>query len=112
MNALRLGWGADGPEDYSRIFHEAVHDPKIGYRETSRKILINFADSIPHDDNIYESLGSTYKKSYGGDPGRDGVMFTGDDVDLQSVLNQMKNDKITLFNINSGGSWLQPFWKA
>ena len=109
VNALRLGWGADGPEDYARIFHEAVHDPEIGYSDTSRKILINFADSLPHDDNIYESIYSSYRYSFGGDPGRDEVMFTDDDIDLQNVLNEMRDNNITLFHVNSGG-W-QYLWK-
>jgi len=109
VNALSLGWGADGPEDYARIFHEAVHDPKIGYSDTSRKILINFADSLPHDDNIYESIYSSYRYSFGGDPGRDEVMFTDDDIDLQNALNEMRDNNVTLFHVNSG--WWQYLWK-
>ena len=87
VNALRLGWGADYPEDYARIFHEAVHDPAIGYSDTSRKILINFGDAVPHDDYIFESTAYAYWGiSLGGDPGRDEVMFTDNDLDLQNIL--------------------------
>lgn len=109
VNSLRLGWGADGPEDYARIFHEAANDPAIGFSETSKKILINFGDSLPHDDNIYEGINPSYSYSFGGDPGFDEIMFTEDDVDLQSALNDMKNSDIALFHINSG--WNQDFWK-
>lgn len=86
VNALRLGWGADGPEDYARIFHEAVNDPEIGYSDMSRKILINFGDALPHDDNLYGSIYPSYSFSTGGDPGRDEVMFTDDDIDFQDAL--------------------------
>jgi len=113
VDALRLGWGADYPEDYARIFHEAVHDPEIGYSDTSRKILINFADSLPHDDNIYESIDSIYRLtrfSLGGDPGRDEVIRNSDDnIDFQNALNEMRDNNITLFHVNSGV--LQYLWK-
>jgi len=107
VNALRLGWGADFPEDYARIFHEAVHDPKIGYSDSSRKILINFGDALPHDDNI--EYYPSFFTSFGGDPGRDEVMFTDDDIDLQNALNEMRENNITLFHVNSG--WWQYLWK-
>ena len=108
INALRLGWGADFPEDYARIFHEAVHDPDIGYSDTSRKILINFGDALPHDDNI--EIYPSYFYSFGGDPGRDEAMFTDDDIDFQNVLNEMRDNNITLFHVNSG--WWQDLWKS
>ncbi len=109
IDALRLGWGADGPEDYARVFNEAANDPEIGFRDTARKIMINFGDALPHDDNIYEGISTYYSYSYGGDPGRDGIMFTDDDVDLQTALNEMRDNNIVLFHVNSG--WNQTFWK-
>jgi len=111
VNALSLGWGGDGPEDYARIFHEAVHDPKIGYSDTSRKILINFGDSEPHDDYVHEStIYSSYTYSWGGDPGRDEVMFTDDDIDFQNALNEMRDNNIILFHINSGWDSSWEYW--
>ena len=67
---------------------------------------------MPHDDNIYESIDSIYRLtrfSLGGDPGRDEVMFTDDDIDFQNALNEMRDNNITLFHVNSGGQ--QYLWK-
>ncbi len=104
---LKMGWGADWPEDYGRIFHEVAVDPAVGFRDDAKRILINFGDAIPHDDNLFDGIYAGSASS-GGDPGRDGSMFTADDLDFQTVLELLKTKGITLFHINSG--YHQDLW--
>lgn len=113
INALVLGSGGDDPQDYTRIMYESYADPNIAWREGAKRILINFADSLPHDNDVNEGVpGETGVLSFGGDPGRDEIMFTPDDLDLQTVLAEMAENKVTLieahattFNLNYWTYW-------
>ncbi len=97
INGLAIGCGGDGPEDYARIFYESYADPSMGWRTGTKKILVNFGDSVPHDNNLNEGIpGKTGTWSTGGDPGRDGVMFSADDLDLQTVLTDMAANNVVL----------------
>jgi hypothetical protein len=97
VNGLILGGGGDSPQDYTRILYESYANPDVAWREGSRRVLINFADSLPHDNNVNEGVpGQTGELSLGGDPGRDEIMFTEDDLDLQTVLAEMAENKVTL----------------
>jgi len=109
INALILGGGGDGPQDYSRIFYESVADSSnIGWGE-GVKIFINFGDNVPHDCNLNigtpscpdESSDTCQVWSTGGDPGRDEIIGTADDIVLLDALNQMKANNITLFEMHS-----------
>jgi len=105
INALTLGFGADTPQDYTRIFYESYSDPNISWRDGARKILLNFADAVPHDDNLNEGVpGKTGEISTGGDPGRDEIMFTPDDLDLQTVLAEMADNEVTLIEAHASES--------
>jgi hypothetical protein len=95
INDLVLGYGADGPQDYTRIFYESYSDPAVAWRPGAKHILVNFADNIPHDCNVNEGVYAT-PKSTGGDPGRDEVMGTADDLDLQAVLAAMAANGVVL----------------
>lgn len=92
---ITLSDGGDSPQNYSRIFYESYSDSSIGWRTGAKKILINFGDCIPHDDNLNEGV-TTGIWSTGGDPGRDEVMFTQDDLDLQKVLGEMAANNVVL----------------
>lgn len=106
INSLTLGWGADGPQDYTRIMYESYADPAVGWRSGSKRILINFGDAVPHDNDINEGVpGYPWVQSWGGDPGRDEVMFTGDDLDLQTVLADMAANYVTLLEVHSRGAY-------
>lgn len=115
INALGLGFGNDGPEAYTRLFYESYADTNVGWRTGSNRLLVNFADNVPHDCDLNQGVpGTSGTWSTGIDPGRDEVIGGGDDLDLQSVLNTMASppNSITLieahrinYNINYWDYW-------
>ncbi len=48
INLLALGFGNDGPEDYTRVFYESYADASIGFRTGTKKIVLAFLDAILH----------------------------------------------------------------
>ncbi len=111
INALSLGWGMDGPQDYTRIFYESYADPSVGWRPGAKRILVNFGDNVPHDCNLNDSVpGKTGIWTTGGDPGRDEVMGTADDLDLQAVLANMSANGVTLLECHTSLS-ANEYWK-
>jgi len=111
---LALGSGWDGPQDYTRIFYESYADTNVGWRDGAKRILLNFGDNVPHDNNLREGVtGTTGTWSTGGDPGRDGVMFTEDDLDLQAVLAGMDDHGVVLLEAhpNNSISSYWPYWQ-
>ena len=104
INSLSTKWGADGPQDYTRIMYESYADPDIEWRVRVKRILLNFGDNVPHDNNLNEGIpGTSGTWSTGGDPGRDEVMFTDDDLDLQAVINEMVVHGITMLHVHGTG---------
>jgi hypothetical protein len=103
ITALSLGWGGDGPQDYTRIFYESYADAdNISYRSGAKKILVNFGDNVPHDCDLNKGVpGKTGVWTTGGDPGRDEVMNTSDDLDLQVVLSNMNDSGVILMECHS-----------
>ena len=109
LSALTLGNGADGPESYTRALYEtyaeltsdgAGADGPIGWRPGARRIVVNFADNIPHDCDIGGPVGSP-GLSTGVDPGRDGVAGTSDDLKILDVLDGMQANNVALINLFS-----------
>lgn len=100
INGLVMGNGGDNPENYTRVMYESYADPNMNWREGAKKILINFGDNVPHDNNLNEGIGSTIWSS-GGDPGRDGIILNDDDLDLQTVLQGMADNNVTLLECNT-----------
>ncbi len=123
INNLSLGYGSDRPQDYSRIFYESYSDSAIGYRDGSKRILINFGDHVPHDNDLNEGVpGKTGTRSTGGDPGRDEVIDEtsnpaligppyNDDLNLQTVLDDMESNGVTLLQIHSGSFSDMDYWE-
>ncbi|MBN2158592.1 MAG: VWA domain-containing protein [Spirochaetes bacterium] len=112
INGLTTGGGADIPESYSRVMYEAYSDPAITYRSGSKRILVMFGDAVPHDCDLNEGVpGLTTVNSTGKDPGRDGLLDTADDLDLQEVLAGVAASDITLLMIYSGGTSDMTLWK-
>lgn len=101
INNLVLGYGSDGPQDYTRIMYESYADPAVGWRTGARRILVLLCDNVPHDDNLNEGIGGD-PVSTGGDPGRDEEMMTSDDLDLQTVLGEMASNNVVLLAVRYG----------
>lgn len=112
INSLVLGYGNDGPESYTRPLYESYSDPALMWRDGARRIVINFGDNIPHDNNLDEGTGASGTWSTGGDPGRDGIMFTEDDLDHQEVIAGMAANGVILFAVQSFGSYIEPYWRT
>lgn len=121
INGLVQGSGADGPQDYTRIMYESYADTSVGWRPGAKKILVNFGDNVPHDDNLNEGV-TTGTWSTGGDPGRDEIILNGDDLDLQTVLNGMATNNVILIECHTSdwpvewmggppGFMLTDYWK-
>ncbi len=108
INSLSLGYGGDGPQDYERVMYESYADPSIGYRVGSKKILLNFGDNVPHDCDLNEGVTSGTWTT-GSDPGRDEVMGTADDLDLNDVLAGMAASDITLLEVHAN-NYYQAYW--
>lgn len=104
--------GVDGPEAYTRALYEAYADEHIGWRPESRRFIIMFGDSVPHDDDLnagvatpqphrpYEAWETGYPPAFI-DPGRDTEGGTEDDLDFQVVLGALRERSITLLFVVS-----------
>jgi hypothetical protein len=101
LNDLNLGYGADIPEDYSRVFYESYADPAVGWREGARKIMLAWLDSVPHDPDFAEIYNPDLDRSTGVDPGRDAIAGTEDDLEILTVLSGMAANDITLIVVYS-----------
>lgn len=92
INGLTLGDGGDGPEDYVRVFYETYSDSSIAWRDGAKRIVLFWADNMPHDP----------------DPGRDSTMGTSDDLILDTVLSKMAATNTVLISFHYGSynaSW-------
>ncbi|HWX22279.1 MAG TPA: hypothetical protein VN578_20455 [Candidatus Binatia bacterium] len=106
INRLSLGGGSDFPEAYTRALYESYTDPNVMWRTGAKKVVVNFGDAVPHDCNLNEGIAGTGTNVFttGGDPGRDGVLGTSDDLDLQTVLAAMASNHVVLLaaRVSSG----------
>jgi hypothetical protein len=108
---LALGSGGDGPQDYTRIFYESYADGCVNWRMGAEKVLLNFGDNVPHDCDLNEDVpGMMGTWSTGGDPGRDAIMGTPDDLDLQTVLADMADEEIKLLESHST-TYASVYWE-
>jgi len=96
INGLSIGWGADEPQDYTRVLYETI---SLHWRALSKKILVLFGDAPTHDLNFAGH-------NFGGDPGRDAVARTADDLDFETVVGQVKDEGITVLAVQ--GSMYEP----
>ena len=81
--SLQVG-GTDTPESYSRALNEAM---TIGWRPDNEHIIVIFGDAPGHDP----------------DPGPDGLLGTSDDLVFSKVVAQLKEQKILVMPVDSGG---------
>ncbi|MGE5404774.1 MAG: hypothetical protein ACM3PP_07530, partial [Candidatus Saccharibacteria bacterium] len=105
LNNLPCGSGGDPPEAYTRAIYESYADTSVSWRPNAKRIVILVGDSNPHDNNLYEGFSSTIW-SLGGDPGRDEIMFTADDLDLQAVLQEMAANNTVLIHCRTASYYL------
>ncbi|HEU4883818.1 MAG TPA: vWA domain-containing protein [Longimicrobium sp.] len=122
LGALTLGSGGDSPESYSRALYEtyaeltpagAGRGGAIGWRPGARRVVVNFADDVPHDCDVGAGVG-TPGLSTGPDPGRDGRPGTSDDLRILNVIDAMAAHHIVLINLFSspGDSFGTGLWNA
>jgi hypothetical protein len=86
VNALTARGGQDQPEAYARALWEITQpDSGIGFRQGAARFVLLVGDAPPHDCNVGAGIPACLPSvSLGRDPGRDGLLFTPDDVDLQT----------------------------
>ena len=119
INSLVLGSGADFPESYGRVFWELGQNDtgaSLGWRTDALKLVVNFADDVPHDTNLNEGVSSPplFFADTGIDPGRNNVIDCGgDDIDFQDdALVALSSKEIRLLHIDSSGNTtLAPYWQ-
>lgn len=112
IQSLSAGGGFDLPESYSRVLWELSQaDSGIMFRDDARKVVVHALDAVPHDCNINEGVVPGVS-TRGLDPGRDALLFTGDDIDLQDdALPGLIDNDIRVFTIFSGTGDFQ-YWEA
>ena len=99
INALNLGNGADGPEDYTRVLYESYADPATGWRPGAKRVVVHFGDVLTHDC----SFGT------GPDPGRDAIVGTTDDLTVAMVATGLGENNIMLIECQPD-SYYQSYW--
>lgn len=97
VNSLTLGYGVDDPEDYTRALYELGQLGQIGWRKGAKKIVVLFGDAPTHDLNFGGS-------NFGGDPGLDSIAQTPDDLDFETVVQDLAAKQISVLAIDSGST--------
>ncbi len=120
LGSFAAGGGGTGyQEAYTRALYESYADPSVGWRAKARRFVLVFGDQVPHDDDLNSGIANApFNPGSGwcGDPnncmldwGRDGTLGTSDDLDFQEVLEDLKNQDITLLHIAAetgfGAAW-------
>lgn len=93
INGLALGYGNDGPEDYTRVLHEML---SMNWRSSAKRIVILFGDAPTHDLDF-----NGY--NFGGDPGPDAIAGNADDLDFETVVAALAENNITVIAVDSSG---------
>lgn len=71
---------------------------------SSRKVVVLIGDAPAHSAPSGLRLG-IFTNAYGGDPGRDEIMFTSDDLDYFPVIQMLRIKQIIVFTIDYMYSW-------
>ncbi|MFX1346488.1 MAG: hypothetical protein ACFFAI_15425 [Promethearchaeota archaeon] len=109
INGLPFGNGMDWPQDYSRIIHEAWNDTNLHWRDDAEKFLILFGDAQPHDTN-FDFNNDGFPDNRGGDPGRDTILGTIDDLDFETEVALAAASGVHIMAVYSGPSaWRFPW---
>ncbi len=97
VNGLWLGFGQDWPECYTRALFEASRIETVGWRTGAKRVIVLFGDAPTHDLTF-----AGY--NFGGDPGRDGIAQTEDDLVFADVVQQLRDRGISVVAVDSGYS--------
>jgi len=86
VNTLAAAGGRDLPESYGRALWEVSQpDSGLNFRPGAARFVLLMGDAPPHDCDVGAALaGCLPNASTGIDPGRDGLLFTPDDIDFQT----------------------------
>jgi len=116
---LSADGGGDSPEAYGRALFESVTNPAIGWRAGARGVIVLVADNVPHDDDLNEgipaeSLALPSPFDTGADPGADGMVGSGDDLDWQGTVlpTLAAEDKRLEYVDYLGAPQYLPYWQS
>jgi uncharacterized repeat protein (TIGR01451 family) len=101
IQAMVLGDGWDGPQDYTRIIHESYTDSVISWRTDSTRFLILFGDNVPHDTNFDNDNDGTLENT-GADLGDDSAVGGGDDLDFETEVANAGAAGVHIIGVYSG----------
>jgi hypothetical protein len=90
--------GMDWPQDYARALYESKES--FSWRADAKKIVVIFGDAEPH---AFPNGGSIGIATNGGDPGRDEVMNTADDLDYVTVVQSLAGSNIIVVAVDCAG---------
>ncbi|MFX1258913.1 MAG: vWA domain-containing protein [Promethearchaeota archaeon] len=107
---LTNGAGFDLPEDYTRIIHETWNDTNLSWRDNSTRIVILFGDDVPHDSN-FDNDNDSISENTGGDPGRDTILGTADDLNFETEVANAKANDIHIMAVYSGENSTKYPWE-
>lgn len=103
LNGLSLGSGIDLPESFSRALYETYSDASVGWRAGAMRVVVAFGDDLPHDCGL----------GTGNDPGRDGIIGTADDLEIEDVIAGMVANNVILINLTSSTvPFIQAQWNG
>ncbi|MDD1670396.1 MAG: VWA domain-containing protein [Methanomicrobiales archaeon] len=96
INRIPQGSGGDWPQNYARAIYESRN---FSWRSGAKRIYVIFGDAPPHAAPNGSTLANPWSTGflfsnegmhapYGGDPGRDGIPYTGDDLDYATVVRE------------------------
>ncbi|MGD2200280.1 MAG: hypothetical protein PVJ38_01445 [Candidatus Bathyarchaeota archaeon] len=89
--------GGDRAQSVTRALYETRF---LGWRDGAKRMVIIFGDSPLHDTDFYGSIEGSEVDGFGGDPGRDGVAGTEDDLDFESVVSELEGEGIIVSAIH------------
>lgn len=102
ISGLSAEGRGDGPEAYGRALWETDTNPSVGWRPEASHVIVLVADNVPHDNDLDEGIPEDdWVEPEPWDTGEelpgtwgipDTVWAAGDNLDFQSVLQQLESD--------------------
>jgi hypothetical protein len=123
IDGLSAEGGGDGPEAYGRALWETDTNPSVGWRPEASHVIVLVADNVPHDNNLDEGIPEDeWIEPSPWDtgeelPGTWGIPDTtwapGEDLDFQSVLQQLKRDgkPLEMVDYHDTSENFLPYWE-